>query len=404
MAREHTAWGGVGFGLAAATLAAYQLFKLPPVLPVLIAAYGYERVLAGALMSVFALCGLLFSLPAGAAVARFGASRLVLVACAFFLAGEAVTLAWAENGFVVLAGRALEGVGFTLCAVVGPLIANLSASRRRLPLVIALTATWIPAGQVVASLVALPLVAAASWRPLWWLGIALTLALALAALLRGRGGATLTPPTTAARTGSMARAERRALIVVGAVFGLWSGQYFGYMTWLPQYLVEVHGLGESLAAFAYTLPVAALLLFNVLTGVALSAGVPLVPLFVGSIVVQVAAWFAVPVVGVGALGTAALLAYGITAGITPVCLFAMPSAVMGPGRLNAGAFGIVMTGRNLGVLIGPVALAAMVEAGGDWSWVWPVFGVVTLAAGLGAAEVGRRLARLGEGAQCPART
>ncbi|MCH7944313.1 MAG: hypothetical protein IIB67_13945, partial [Proteobacteria bacterium] len=50
MPARETNWTAVGFGLALASLAAYQLFKLPPVLPVMLDAYGYGRVLAGAFM------------------------------------------------------------------------------------------------------------------------------------------------------------------------------------------------------------------------------------------------------------------------------------------------------------------------------------------------------------------
>ena len=67
---------------------------------------------------------------------------------------------------------------------------------------------------------------------------------------------------------------------------------------------------------------------------------------------------------------------------------------MGPGRGGAGAFAILMTGRNLGVLVGPVLLANSVALVGDWRWVWPLFGGLTLAAALAAAELARRLARL----------
>lgn len=40
-------WKGVWFGVGIAAFAAYQQFKLPVVLPVLLEQYGYERALAG---------------------------------------------------------------------------------------------------------------------------------------------------------------------------------------------------------------------------------------------------------------------------------------------------------------------------------------------------------------------
>ena len=48
-------WTGIGFGFGLMALAAYQQLKLPPALPILIKTYGFERVLAGGFMSVYAL-------------------------------------------------------------------------------------------------------------------------------------------------------------------------------------------------------------------------------------------------------------------------------------------------------------------------------------------------------------
>ncbi|MFQ5785006.1 MAG: MFS transporter [Alphaproteobacteria bacterium] len=392
---------GVAFGLALAALAAYQMFKLPPALPVLLEHYGYHRVLAGGFMSVFALAGLALSLRVGRGVGRGGVWPYLAAAFILFLAGEALALAAPQSGWLVLLSRGLEGVGYAVCAVVGPLLANLNASRVHLPLVVGLTATWIPVGQVSANLLSIPTVGLGLWRPLWWAGIVFTLALAVWALaLRrnptlatgARRGETRHPVTATAD-------ERRALVLAAAVFCLWSGQYHAYMTWLPQYLVERLGFEPDRAVLVYTLPAAAVGLFCVVTGAALRAGAPLAALFAGSIAVQVAVWLLVPVTGDGFLGVVSLAAYGISSGVTPVCLFAMPSAVMGAERIEAGAFGVVMTGRNLGILLGPVLLAAMITLAGEWRFVWPLFSGASLIALLLALALVRRLRALGAARQ-----
>jgi len=55
MNRERTDWMGVAFGILLACLVAFQQFKLPPVLPVLLADYHWDRTLAGGLMAIYAL-------------------------------------------------------------------------------------------------------------------------------------------------------------------------------------------------------------------------------------------------------------------------------------------------------------------------------------------------------------
>ena len=402
MPARETNWTAVGFGLALASLAAYQLFKLPPVLPVMLDAYGYGRVLAGAFMSIFAVAGIALSLRVGDGLRRHGPWPYLIAAAALFLSGEALTLAAPENGAIMLVARGLEGVGYTICAIAGPLIANINASPRQLPLVIGLTATWVPAGQLAASLISLPVVAVGQWRPLWWVGIALTLALVVWGLKLHRhesiDSAMVQGGDPAADSGDRPApgpaAERRALMVAAAVFGIWSGQYIGYMTWLPAYLVESHGFAPEIAVFAYMTPTALVLVLCLVTGALLRAGAPMIPLMIGSMVVQAGLWLAAPVTGGGWLGVASLVAYGVSSGITPVCLFALPSAIMGGERVDGRAFGIVMTGRNMGILVGPILLAQAVTMADGWSLVWPLYGGATLIAAAGTVYLGRLLKAL----------
>src|SRR3546814_9213581 len=58
--------------------------------------------------------------------------------------------------------------------------------------------------------------------------------------------------------------------------------------------------------------------------------------------------------------------YGITACIAPTCLFARPAQLVASPGETARAFGVTMSGRNLGVLSGPLLLALAVEASGGW--------------------------------------
>ena len=105
-------------------------------------------------------------------------------------------------------------------------------------------------------------------------------------------------------------------------------------------------------------------------------------------------WLAIPFTGSGWLGVASLIVYGISSGITPVCLFALPSAIMGGERVDGQAFGIVMTGRNMGILAGPILLAQAVSMAADWSLVWPLYGGATLLAAGGTVYLGRLLTQL----------
>jgi len=377
-------WPAIAYGLALAFFAAYQQFKLPPALPVLLDAYGYDRTLAGGFMSVYAVAGLLLSLLLGRVLTRRGTALPVLAALGLLLAGNLVALWLPESGWSVLAGRALEGVGFAVLAIAGPLLANAHAAAGHLPIVVALTAAWIPIGQLAATAAAPAAFATLGWPGLWWLAILLTLALMLwtwrirhSAALESAGPA----PTRPGAPGTVYSAgQRLRLALAGAVFMLWACQYFAYMTWLPQYLVEAQGLSLGWAAVGYIIPVAVLLVSILVVGVVLRAGVPIGPLLAGGLVAQTAVWWAIPESGALLPGLASLIVYGAGAGICPTCLFAMPSVIVGQGRRAAGAFAIIMTGRNIGVLVGPVLLAQAFKQFGGWDAAAPIFGSITAAA------------------------
>lgn len=403
MVQRDSNWSGVAFGLLVAAFAAYQQFKLPPALPLLLERYAYDRTLAGAFMSVYALAGLVLSVALGRWIEQAGARRPVALALALMAAGVILTLAVPQSGATVLGARALEGVGFAILAIAGPVLANANASRRHLPVVISLTAAWIPIGQLVAVLAAQPTFALLGWQGLWWIALAMTAGLVIAlAGLRSARGLDPAPHANTPRRGAkdghtVSRVERISLVIAAAVFMLWSGQYFAYMTWLPQYLIEALGFSVSGAIAGYSLPVSMLLAAILVTGQALRRGVPVGPLLVAGLALQAGTWVLLPLAGGGATGALALAVYGAGAGIVPTCLFAMPSAIAGHGHAAASAFGIIMTGRNLGVLAGPVGLAQVFALTGGWDWAAPLLGGVTAVALVLGAWLARRLAGVAYG-------
>jgi predicted MFS family arabinose efflux permease len=387
MSESKTNWTGVAFGLTLACFAAYQQFKMPPALPLMLEAYGYDSRLAGGFMSAYALAGLFLSLPLGRVIARRGAGWPVAGALALMALGSVATLLLPGSGLVVLAARTLEGVAFAVLAIAGPVLANGNASPRHLQFVIAGTAAWIPVGQLVAVLGAQPLFALVGWPGLWWLGLVLTAALAawLGVILLRRqvdlgGRPDDDTPRSRSETTQLDRRQKLSMALAGAVFMLWSGQYFGYMTWLPQYLVDALGLSVDGALAGYALPVSMLLIAIPTTGQLLNRGVPVGRLLIGGLIVQTLSWLLLPLAGEGVAGALLLVLYGLSAGVVPTCLFAMPSVIVGQGAASARAFGIMMTGRTSGVLVGPLLLAQALELSGGWTWAAPLLGGMTAAA------------------------
>ena len=74
---------------------------------------------------------------------------------------------------------------------------------------------------------------------------------------------------------------------------------------------------------------------------------------------------------------------------------AAPALILGAANAGGSAFGIVMTGRNIGVLLGPILLPPVLLAMGAWQGIGPVFGGISVAAALAAVVLGVMLARRG---------
>jgi MFS family permease len=340
-------------------------------------------------MSIYALVGLIASAAIGRKLDRnmgMGVAALI----GLTVIGVTLALAAPQSAPLMLLSRGLEGLAFAIAAIAGPAIAARAAKPRDLPIVTGLLAGWIPMGQIAAALAALAL---HDWHWLWIIGLALGLPLGLWAwvLLREsrNGGAAARSPARHPDAG-----ERRQLIFAGMIFMLWSGQYFAFMTWLTQYLTSVLALGPTASVLAYLVPVVVLLGCNLLTGWALRHGLPLIPALIAALIGQALVWFAQPWLtgGVGLLG---LVIYGIGAGVVPTCLFQSPHAIA-RGTAGASFFGIVMTGRNIGVFMGPLLLAFLIGTDKfslhlSWTVSAQAIGCMTLASAIVALWLGRSL-------------
>jgi MFS family permease len=393
-------WMGIAFGLSLAVLAAYQQLKLPPVLPVLIGSYGFGRILAGGFMSIYALCGLLLSLGFGSIMQRHGTTTLLNLSFLLFIAAAAAMMVWPAQGWLFLAARALEGVAFAILAIAGPAICTANAGTRGLAIASALIATWIPVGALIANLLTAGLVDWAGWRALWWIGIAATVGMAVwTAWVRRStkirlGGAAATVDAVAVEAPAASRVQWRSMMLAALLFTFWSMQLFAYLTWLPDYIVTTYGYSPRVAALLFMVPMAVLTGFNLVAAPILRAGMPVALLLAASIAVQTGVWLLLPYFGAVNAGIAAFLVYAAAAGITPTCLFAMPGTIFGVERAGSRAFGVLMTGRNLGVLCGPLMTGALIQLTGSWQLVPLTLGVLGLLSIAGAFGLHVRLQRL----------
>lgn len=375
-----TNWNGVSYGIVIGFVAAYFQFKVPPVLPVLLEDYNYDKFIAGGFMSIFAIAGMAISVRVGKKIRKNGALRYLIGAFILMIAGSLIGLTVPESGIMMLVSRAVEGLGAAILAICMPAFANMNAGPRHLPIIIAIQATWIPIGQLTANLIAQPAVANNNWQPVWWAGIIATLAVAGWTLLiykknsKDFGRQAI---QTKSEVPPINQNEQISMFIAATLFFLWQAQFMAYFTWLPVYLVDVRSFTADGAVLINQIPVVILLVFALLTGFVIKAGVRFFPLLLFALSLQAVSWLLVPFSDNTLTGTISLVAWGIAAGITPTCLWALPSVLLGGHRADTQAFAIVLTGRYIGILAGPLIAVAIFKSSDDWIVVAYTFGAIT---------------------------
>ncbi len=121
------------------------------------------------------------ALAAAACAERLGRKRILMTSVSLFGAG-ALLAAAATSGDLLGLARFCSGVGIGGALTTAMTLARNNAARRRAALVVTITMAGIPLGGVLAALLAMPILPAFGWRPMFAIGAVLA-ALILAAIV-----------------------------------------------------------------------------------------------------------------------------------------------------------------------------------------------------------------------------
>ena len=376
--------------LLAGIVAALNIGKLPPALPVLQQAFSLSLVQASYLVSVFQLAGLSLGLFGGLLADRFGPRRVMLIGLAV-LALTSTAGAWADSLAYLLALRALESAGFMLTVLPGPALLRRHVAPAHLSRVLGGWGCYMPAGMGIMMVCTPWLMAAWGWEAAW-----LTCG-GLAALTFGCVRAVV--PVDPVRGGDLPvyRAWPLVRATVGSAgpwwlalcFGLYAGQFIVVFSFLPSAYAAA-GVSGSAAASLSALGVAANLVGNLASGVLLTRGVPrhwLIALTSAVMAVGALAAFAQELPF--GLRFAAVLCFSAAGGLIPGTLFATAPRFAPHFGAMATTTGLMQQGSSLGQFLAPPLVAAVVSAGGGWDQAGAVLALFALA-NLGVAwAIGR---------------
>ncbi|MCK6452465.1 MAG: MFS transporter [Alphaproteobacteria bacterium] len=396
MSTRPTPWFAVAVVVAAGIVAALQVGKAAIALPLLRAELGLDLQQAGWVMSIFAVLGMIAGIPAGSAVTRFG-DRQGLVAGLLAIAMGSTAGALATGFAVLLAARLFEGLGYLLVVVAAPAVLQRVAASSDRDRVFAIWSTFMPAGMAMALVTGAML---DGWRGFWFANSAFALAAALlvarAVAPRERDAAAASLRAVAADAGRTIAAGGPLLLAVA--FSTYALQWFAVFSFLPILLIERMGVTVQVAGILTAIPVAANMIGNLGAGTLLGRGMPRWSLIAGAAVVMGLSGFGIFAAAAPAPVVFLLcILFSGAGGLLPGTVFASIPLLAPRPQLVPVAVGLVIHGNNLGQLVGPVAIGAIVDAAGWAAASVPVAlaAAICAMAAVALAQVFRERARAG---------
>ncbi|RAX44541.1 MFS transporter [Arthrobacter sp. AQ5-06] len=255
-------WGVVALCSLVIVAEGYDLIVFGALIPSLLAEPGWHLDPSGigAIGSLVYVGMLVGALVSGRLSDRFGRRRLVLVSMTIFMiftAGCALAAAPEQLGlFRLLAGLGMGGVMPSVLA-----LAKENAPAKKINLVVTILMAGVPLGGTTASLLGLAIIPSAGWRPMFWIGAALSALILTVSFLKLPESAEYAANRVSGASAKFRdlfspRFIKLTLLFAAAAFtNLLT--WYGLNTWLTQLMKKLNYPLESALQFSLTLNIGA---------------------------------------------------------------------------------------------------------------------------------------------------
>lgn len=386
--------------IAAGVTAAIHVAKLPPALPALQASLGLGLVEAGFLISLVQLAGLALGLAVGLAADSLGLRRTLLGGL-LLLSGVSLASGFAHSVGVLLALRALEGLGFLLAVMPAPGLIRRLVAPERLSVRLGMWGTYMPVGTALALLAGPVWIAAQGWPAWWWLAGALSAAMSLAVWRVLPAD----PPASARQSGAPATGWRARLAdtlrargpwLVALAFAVYSSQWIAVVGFLPTIYAQA-GVAPAMAGVATAIAAGVNMLGNLASGRLLHGGqrpeqllqVGFAAMALGGVLAFAPVWPAVA--GLEVAGPyLAVLVFSAVGGLVPGTLFSLAVRLAPHAGAVSTTVGWMQQWSAFGQFAGPPVVAWVASRAGGWAWSW----LVTVACACAGLLLARRIGAL----------
>jgi len=350
----------------ASVVAAFNQFKIPPLMPVLMRTFQIDLTQAGLLMSSIAVIGLVLALPTGIILQRLGSKATILIALGLMAIGSVIGALSASYVLLVIS-RVLEGIGIGLIGVAAPATIAMWFPPEKQGTPMGIWATWVPVGSVAAYNLAPMLVPSLGWGAVWWIGAGSALiTMVFSGLLITRPPVSVPADSSAPEAPSLREAlSNRSIWLLALEFACFNLALISIATYYPTFLNQVRGYPLGQAAFISSITTI-LVLFSAPAAGWVSDRIGSRRLVFSLPFLAVAVCLIFPFQVTGWQIVAVMVVQGLIVGAIPTATFAAVSEVMRKPQWAGLGLAVVLMGQSLGQLLGPILFGEIVERSG---WV-----------------------------------
>ncbi|RDB64503.1 hypothetical protein C1878_01235 [Gordonibacter sp. 28C] len=239
-----------------ATFFAAVQYKVPTVLSSLIVDKGLTGESGPWLITMFTLSGAMMALASGPLTGKIGVKKAIFVASFFSVAGSLLGLAF-EQPLPLVLSRGVEGVGFAIICVAGPIAIKQVVPEEKQGLANGIWGAWIPLGAFIGEVLAPAIYFGPMGFAGLWLAFVVPLAIVAGLVLAFVPLPKSVPATKRETGGAKARAGKikpsRNFVLFLVAWLSFNLLNFTIMSYAPSYMQST-GMDASVSGFVTTIP------------------------------------------------------------------------------------------------------------------------------------------------------
>lgn len=263
---------GVVLLIAGISVAMIQ-YKVPTILTELMALFAMDAKAASWLMSIFTLMSIFVALPTGWLAQKFGAKRMMIVACGIAIIGSLVGVASGSSA-VLIFSRAVEGVALTVLTTCGPIVVQKCVKPEKIGSAMGIWGIWGCLGSTIAAVVTPTVFETLGFSGLWILfaAIAACAAVLVSVSIRVPQETQGQDPAVPESDGSLAEKPRyremltRDIVLFFVGFAIFNICLLAILSFVPT-ILQMQGFDPTLSGLISTAPMLLSVISSPLFGV-----------------------------------------------------------------------------------------------------------------------------------------